>query len=71
VNRAEAERIALLTQLSGRRDAAELAYAAYLGFVLRRRRSPDAERVWTLVRDFMVETLEGEPAKAAERRGKG
>jgi len=42
VERAEAERIALLQELAGDPELGEFLYLAYLGFVMRRRRVPRA-----------------------------
>ena len=40
VNAAEAQRVAMVQELAGDADAGEFVYLAYLGFIMRRRRSP-------------------------------
>jgi AcrR family transcriptional regulator len=54
VDAAEEERVALLATLLGNREKAELAYMAYLGFILRRRHGPDPERGFRLVRELFL-----------------
>ena len=54
VNRAEAQRVALLARLLGSEERAELAYMAYLGFILRRRRGPDPASSFRSLCEFTV-----------------
>jgi AcrR family transcriptional regulator len=61
VQAAEEERVGLLAALIGNREKAELAYMAYLGFILRRRHSGDASAAFGLVAKF-VESLVGTAA---------
>ena len=60
---AEEERIALLAALIGSRAKAELAYMAYLGFILRRRNSADAERLFEYVVGLLGEEAGAPPAR--------
>jgi AcrR family transcriptional regulator len=57
VNTAERERVALLAALIGDRAKAELAYMAYLGFILRRRHSDDPQESFQLVANFFLAAL--------------
>jgi AcrR family transcriptional regulator len=54
VKTAEEERIALLATLLGSRQQAELAYMAYLGFILRRRTAPDAPKLFELFASLLL-----------------
>jgi len=54
VDAAEEERVALLATLIGGRQKAELAYMAYLGFILRRRHSPNPQRAFALIGDLLL-----------------
>lgn len=58
VNAAEAERIALLSTLIGDSEGAELAYLAYLGFILRGRHRPNSEQSFRRVADLFLLTAE-------------
>ena len=75
VSAAEEERIALLGEVIGDRQRAELAYMAYLGFILRRRYSEDPEKAFRQIADLWVSLAEqsssastGEPADAAKSK---
>jgi AcrR family transcriptional regulator len=54
VRAAEEKRIALLASLIGGLEAAELFYMAYLGFILRRRHSDNAQELLRLILDTVV-----------------
>lgn len=58
VSAAEEERIALLGELIGDRRRGELAYMAYLGFILRRRHSQDPAKAFGQIADFFVSLAE-------------
>jgi AcrR family transcriptional regulator len=60
---AEEERIALLATLIEDRARAELAYMAYLGFILRRRTAANAAQLF----EYFVELLVGREAPADSR----
>lgn len=60
---AEEERIALLAALLQDRTKAELAYMAYLGFILRRRKARDAQALFDILSAFIIE----DATDAAER----
>lgn len=66
VARAEQERLALLSRLAGDPERGELAYMAYLGFILRRRRTADADRSFAILAAFLARTLGGTDAKSRE-----
>jgi AcrR family transcriptional regulator len=55
VNAAEDERVALLKQIAGDDDIGEFLYLAYLGFVMRRRRSPAAAAYFPVLARLMGE----------------
>lgn len=57
VNRAEQERIKLLTQISGQPDRIELFYLAWLGFVARGQRVPGLRRRFPQIARTMVKLL--------------
>ena len=63
VNRIERIRIDTLVKLTGRPDRVELVYLVWLGFILRRHRSPatadDLPFLWSSIVDFLLPT---EPA---------
>ena len=54
VSAAEEERLSLLAALLGTKERAELAYLAYLGFVLRRRHSSNARQAFQLVASLFL-----------------
>lgn len=54
VNAAEAERVALLATMIGDAAKAELIYMTYLGFILRRRHSANAEQAFQQVADLFL-----------------
>ncbi|HEV2126256.1 MAG TPA: helix-turn-helix domain-containing protein [Chloroflexota bacterium] len=58
VKAAEEERISLLGELIGDRTRGELAYMAYLGFILRRRHSEDPAKAFGQIADFFVSLAE-------------
>jgi hypothetical protein len=55
VNAAEEERVALLKHIAGDDDIGEFLYLAYLGFVMRRRRSPAAAAYFPVLARLMSE----------------
>ncbi len=57
VKAAEEERIALLATLIRDRQAAELAYMAYLGFILRRRQAPNPGPLFDLIVRFIGDSV--------------
>jgi len=57
VNRVEKQRIQGLVRISGRPDRAELAYYAYLGFIMRRRRVPEAAEGFPLLAATMLDLM--------------
>lgn len=59
VSAAEEERLSLLATLMGDRKQAELAYLAYLGFILRRRHSNNAHQAFQLVASLFLGTGTG------------
>jgi len=54
---AERDRIDLLARLCDGRDRAELVYMTYLGFILRRRRQPDADGSFRILAAFLNDTF--------------
>ena len=70
VDRAEEERVGLLAAMLGGREKAELAYMAYLGFILRRRHSADPEGAFARLADFFrqlaAEGATGSPPREQE-----
>jgi len=65
VNRIERMRIDALTRITGRADRAELAYLVWLGFLLRRHRSPGTAADFPLFFEMMLELLS--PAKKRKK----
>ena len=57
VNKAEEERIELLTHLVGRRDQMELFYLVWLGFVARGQRVPDSRKQFPEMSRLLLELL--------------
>lgn len=70
VNAAEEERIGFLAALLGTRARAEIAYMAYLGFVLWRRHGADPAAAFALVTD-LFKTLAGQHGAALEPQSNG
>jgi AcrR family transcriptional regulator len=56
VNAAEAERVAVIQRLVGDDELGEFLYLAYLGFVMRRRRAPDAAAFFPSLARLMERT---------------
>ena len=56
-NREEKKRIALLVQLVGDAGLAEYIYLAYLGFLVRRRRVPEAARTFARMAELSSELM--------------
>jgi AcrR family transcriptional regulator len=58
VNRVERIRIDTLVRITGRPDRVELAYLVWLGFILRRHRSPgtaeDLPLLWSSVAEYLI-----------------
>lgn len=69
VNAAEAERVSLLAALIGDSAKAELAYMAYLGFILRRRHSDNPQESFELVANFFLSAIGEEPVSAESEFG--
>jgi len=65
--RAEQKRMQLFRKLTGRRDLADLFYYAYHGFLLRRRRVPQAAGDWAAIARLALKVFSTE---AAERRAR-
>lgn len=70
VNAAEQERIALLAALLGNQAKAEIAYMAYLGYILRRRHGPNPAEAFLLVSD-LFRTLACQEGTKLERQSQG
>ena len=57
VNQVEQQRIALLTSLTGLPDRGEFAYLAFIGFLMRRRRVPQATESFSLFASILLDFL--------------
>jgi AcrR family transcriptional regulator len=57
VNRAERERIKLLTKIMGPRDRIEMFYLVWLGFVARGQRLPESRKKFPRIARLMLEVL--------------
>lgn len=73
VNQVERRRLAFFTELTGLPDRAELGYYAYLGFIMRRRRVPEAAASFPLLAEMLYELFLGSgarrrPAKSRSRK---
>jgi len=60
----ERRRIALLRQLAAAPELADYVYMAYLGFLMRRRRVPEAAAEFATLRDLSIELLSGAPRRS-------
>jgi len=67
VNRAEEERIKLLTRISGQPDRIELAYLAWLGFVARGQRVPETRKKFPQIARIMLKLLLRPESKGKRR----
>jgi AcrR family transcriptional regulator len=67
VNRAEQERIKLLTRISGQPDRIELFYLAWLGFVARGQRVPGLRRRFPQIARMMLKLLLPPESKGKRR----
>jgi AcrR family transcriptional regulator len=65
VDRAEAERIALIRRLARRPEVGDLFYTAYLGYILRRRHAPDADAQFSILARFALEAFGADDAEPA------
>lgn len=65
VNKEEQRRIDLLAQLTGQPDRAEFLYLAYIGFLLRRRRVPEAAKRFSILVKIAPDLLQ--PSKPAQK----
>jgi hypothetical protein len=61
VNKEEKVRIRLLKNIFRRNEAAEYVYMAYLGFLLRRRRIPEAVKNFPVLAKLSTALLLGSP----------
>jgi AcrR family transcriptional regulator len=57
VNKVEQQRIAVLTSLTGLPDRSQLAYLALIGFLMRRRRVPEAAESFPLFGSMLLDFL--------------
>lgn len=67
-NREERRRIELLKRLTGRPELTEYFYMAYLGFLLRRRRVPEAARNFRILAEASTRLLLASPDRKRGRR---
>lgn len=67
-NRAEAERMRLFRRLTGKKEIADLFYYAYHGFLLRRRRVPEAAGDFASIARLALNVFARKPAKRRKRR---
>lgn len=73
VNQVERRRLAFFTELTGSPDRAELGYYAYLGFIMRRRRVPEAAAHFPMLAEMLYDLFldsgpESRPAKSNLRK---
>jgi AcrR family transcriptional regulator len=75
VDAEERKRIRLLQRLTGQPELALYFYWAYLGFLLRRRRVPDAARDYPVLAEvstrLLLQETEGQPPQVASRTREG
>lgn len=63
VNQVERRRLAFFTELTGLPDRAEFGYYAYLGFIMRRRRVPEAAAGFPVLAEMLYEVFLGSGSK--------
>jgi AcrR family transcriptional regulator len=67
INRVEEQRITFLARLAGSRERAHIAYLAYVGFIMRRRRVPGLNETFPVVAAAMLDMLTPAPTKRSRR----
>lgn len=72
VNKVEQQRIAVLTRLTSLPDRSELAYLALIGFLMRRRRVPEATESFPLFASMLLDFLapDGQNDKTKSKQDK-
>lgn len=73
VNQVERRRLAFFTELTGSPNRAELGYYAYLGFIMRRRRVPEAAAHFPMLAEMLYDLFldsgpESRPSKSNLRK---